>query len=168
MLRPVEAVQSTEATARLRLRSPRQINRSGAQVRDGLTLPTLRAMGGPPAGSVLTRSSGPTLSDGGRRSRSVFDLPTSGQAFLERLRGQSRNASPLLGAFSGTRETGNGSGILTSGRSLAALQAQNASLQPRFQRLDSTSRFLLAQANANRSNQGFGTNLLSSSISLIG
>ena len=168
MLRPVEAVQSNEATARLRLRSPRQINRGSAQVRDGLTLPMLRATGGPPASSVLTRSSGPTLPDGGRRRSSVFDLPTGGQAFLERLRGQSRNASPLLGAFSVTRETSNGSGILTRSRSLAALQAQNATLRPRFQRLDSTSRFLLAQANTSRSNQGFATNLLSSSISLLG
>ena len=167
MLRPVEAVQSNEATARLRLRSPRQINRSSAQVRDGLTLTTLRATGGPPAGA-LTRSSGPMLPDGGRRRGSVFDLPTSGQGFLERLRGQARNASPLLGAFSGTRETRDGSGILTSGRSLAALQAQSAMLQSRFRRLDSTSRFLLAQANSSRPNQGFATNLLSSSSSLLG
>ena len=168
MLGPIEAAQNVDAIARLRLRSPLQINRAQAPVRDGLTLPTLRATGGPPA-SVSSRSSGPTLTDGGRRRSSVFDLPTSGQGFLERLKGQAKSASPLLGAFSasaGSRTSG--SGAPTRGSSLTVLQNQNASLQPKFQRLDNSSRFLPAQSNENRFNEGFELISLSSDINLLG
>ena len=169
MLGPVEATQSADATSRLRLRSPLQINRTRSPVRDGLTLPILRATGGPPAASVSSRSSGPTLSDGGRRRSSLFDLPTSGQGFLERLKGQTRSASPLLGAFSATAGgSASGLGPPTHGNSLSVLQNRNAGLQPKFQRLDNSSRFLLAQSNASRFNEGFELIPLSSGISLLG
>ena len=174
MLGPTPATQKTEVTTALRLRSPRQVNRRQTHVRDGFTLPTLRATGGPPGTSVFMRNGGPSLSDGGHRPSSIFDLPASGQVFLERLRGQSCNANPLLRAFSD--RTGRSSELLSNSAvavsSTAALQAQNASLRPQFRRIDGTSRFLLALGNGNRSDQGFGfrfsLGVSNSSISLIG
>jgi hypothetical protein len=75
----------------------------------------------------------------------------------------------LLGAFSASAggRTG-GLGPPTSGRSLTVLQNQNASLQPKFQRLDNSSRFLLAQSSSNRFNEGFELISLSSDINLLG
>lgn len=169
MLGPTPATQKTEVATALRLRSPRQVNRLQAHVRDGFTLPTLRATGGPPGTSVLIRSSSPSLSDGGRRQSSIFDLPASGRVFLERLRGHSRNADPLLRAFSD--RTGRSFELFSNSAaasSTASLQAQNASLRPQFRRIDGTSRFLLAQGNGNRSDQRFSLGVSNSSISLIG
>ena len=170
MVGPTPTTQTTEATAALRLRSPRQVNRLQAHLRDGFTLPTLRVTCGPPGASVFTRSSGPSLSDCGRWQSSVFDLPASGKVFLERLRGQLRNADPLLRAFS--VRTGRSSGLPSSSAAAApttaALQAQSALLRPQFRRLDGTSRFLLALGNQNRSDQGFGLGVLNSTVSLVG
>ena len=170
----VEATQRTQAVSplNLRLRSPRQVSRTSSRVSGGLTINTLRATSGPPAGALST-SSGPLRSDGSRRSTSLFDLPRSGQGFLARLRGSTRSANPLLGGFSFGQQDGVGTSALSSkrvrgGLSLSALQSQQASLRPKFQRLDNSSRLLIARTSASRSNQGFGISLLNRSFNLLG
>jgi hypothetical protein len=60
-------------------------------VQNGQSLSALRDT----SSGVQQFSSGITQPDGGRRSTSLFDLPSSGQGLVTRLRAQVRSASPL-------------------------------------------------------------------------
>ena len=160
----------------LRLKSRRQVNRLGAHpLKGNLSLSSLRATAGPPAG-VRSRSSGVTQVDGGRRSTSLFDLPRSGQGFLSRLTAQVRPPNPLIAGLSRLNRPASSSlSVLstrdrnpTLGRSIASASSLISQQRVKSLFLDGHSRFLLAQSNANRTNRGFGVNLNFPTFSILG
>lgn len=106
--------------------------------------------------SVRQFSSGVERADGGRRSTSLFDLPSSGQGLVARLRAQVRPSSPLNGLRGETES----SGILARSRSgsgsLSAANAQRAGLRSAFHNADNGSRLLLSASTPSRSPGGFG------------
>lgn len=112
-------------------------------------------------------SSGVERADGGRRSTSLFDLPSSGQGLVSRLRAQVRPSSPLnglrgdgaaAGSIFGAPSAGLGSATgLGSGRSsLSAANAQRAGLRSASNNADSGSRLLLSASTPSRTSGGFG------------
>ena len=151
------------------------------RVQDGQSLSALRSTSSAPNG-VQQRSSGLVRPDGGQpsRSASLFDLPSSGQGLVDRLRAQVRPSSPLnaLGSASSstrsavTRSVGNqllAGDDPVGGLSSTRANAQRASLQSSFTRIDNSSRFLLSSTNSARSSGGFGLAAISSSVvNLIG
>ncbi|MDA0334570.1 MAG: hypothetical protein O2782_05340 [bacterium] len=135
------------------------------RVQDGQSLSALRDT----SSGIQQFSSGITQADGGRRSTSLFDLPSSGQGLVTRLRAQVRPSSPLNALRSSdTSDTSPSSG-LSSLSSLTAANAQRAGLQSNLRSNDRSSRSLLSAANPNRTAGGFGLSTLNrSAFDLIG
>ena len=124
--------------------------------------------------------------DGGKRSTSLFDLQSSGEGLVNRLRGQVRpysplNASPInlgtdriSGRLGALNSGGPGSGGLDSSSnsglgSLSGANAQRASLSASLHKNDNSSRLLLSSANPNRTPGGFGqSDINRSAFDLIG
>ena len=161
----------------MRLRNSRQSGRFGVnRVKDGHTINTLRATGGPPSSTSLFSSAGTGSVAGigdresGRRSTSLFDLPRSGSSVLSKLQGQARSSNPLLSGLTGDSFAGAGSTSLTdrqrTSRSLAVAQSQAATLRQQSTSIDSRSRFMQAQTSLLRSTGGFGATL-SSTFNLL-
>lgn len=153
--------------------SARRATRVGVnRVKDGLTLSALRATSGGPVGAEQT-SAILVRPDGGRRNASLFDLPSSGEGLVSRLRAQVRPSSPLLGLATQGRDPvealspgGDGAGSLWALDSANAIQA---SLRSSFLRIDSQSRQLLSAASANRTSGGFGlASITNAAIDLFG
>ncbi|MFC1525758.1 hypothetical protein ACFL6X_02985 [Candidatus Latescibacterota bacterium] len=167
------AVPADTATDQLRVRSQQVHRRVGEnRVKDGYTLGTLRATGGPPAGlasrSVLAVRSD-TEARSGRRSTSLFDLPKSGQSVLSRLSGQVRSVSPLTAGLSSDE---GGSALQAGGAEgrggLSTSADAQAALRARYRGIDTSSRFLQAQSTRSRTSQGFGIQLPERGISILG
>ena len=165
------------ALSALRTRSRLQVIRQGSnRVKGNLTLSPLRATS-TPAFSVISRSSGPTASDGGRRSTSLFDLPRSGQSLLGKLGVQTRPSNPLTAGLSGNRSSDSKrQGLLNFTRASSSkalglrLDSARALLSQQRNKstfIDNRSRFLLASSNPRRPN-AFGIKLLNSTLSLLG
>ncbi|MBT4101179.1 MAG: hypothetical protein HOE86_26210 [Gemmatimonadetes bacterium] len=81
------------------------VNRAAARsaanrVKDGQSLGALKATSGPPGGAKTTSSLLATP-DQDRSRTSLFDLPSSGGALIDRMRGQVRPSSPLNGLLGG-------------------------------------------------------------------
>jgi len=81
------------------------INRAAARsaanrVKDGQSLGALKATSGPPVGATTTSSLFATP-DQDRSRTSLFNLPSSGGALIDRMRGQVRPSSPLNGLLGG-------------------------------------------------------------------
>ena len=135
------------------------------RVQDGQSLSALRDT----SSGIQQFSSGITRPDGGRRSTSLFDLPSSGQGLVTRLRAQVRPSSPLNALrSSGTSDASPSSG-LSSLSSLTAANAQRSGLQSSFLSNDRFSRSLLSAANPHRTAGGFGLHTLNrSAFDLIG
>ena len=152
------------------LQARRQGRRGVNRVKDGLTLGTLKSTSGPPGGTV-SRSSGTSLAGSavrsGRRSSSLYDLSSSGEGVLARMRGQTRSTSPLSGLSAGNQSSGGAVSDL-SGRRLSATNSLRAQLRSGFQRIDGRSRFLAAQANPQRAGSGFGVQILGHGFSQLG
>ena len=119
--------------------------------------------------------------DGGKRSTSLFDLQSSGEGLVNRLRGQVRPYSPLNASpiNLGTDRISGGLGALNSGGlnsssnsglgSLSGANAQRASLSASLHKNDNSSRLLLSSANPNRTPGGFGqSDINRSAFDLIG
>lgn len=140
------------------------------RVKDGLTLGTLKSTSGPPAGAI-SRSSGiartASSARSGRRSSSLYDLSSSGEGVLSRMRGQTRSASPLTGLSAGNESSAGGIGDL-SRRRLSATNSLQAQMRTSFRRLDGRGRFLAAQANPQRAGTGFGVQILGHGFSQLG
>ena len=82
------------------------VNRAAARsaanrVKDGQSLGALKATSGPPGGATTTSSLLATP-DQDRSRTSLFDLPSSGGALIDRMRGQVRPSSPLNGLLGGS------------------------------------------------------------------
>ena len=176
MLQPTQPVENSLPLS-VRLRNSRQSGRFGVnRVKDGHTINTLRATGGPPTSTSLFSSAGTaslaTVNDDGRgrRSTSLFDQPRSGSSVLSKLQGQAKSSNPLLSGLTGDSFAGAGSSSLTnkqrSSRSLVAAQSQAATLRQQSTSIDSRSRFMQAQTSLLRSTGGFGATL-SSTFNLL-
>lgn len=176
MLQPTQPADNSLPLS-VRLRNSRQSGRFGVnRVKDGHTINTLRATGGPPSSTSLfsfaSAGSVAGISDheGGRRSASLFDLPRSGSSVLSKLQGQASSSNPLLSGLTGDSFAGAGSISLTnrqrSSRSLAVAQSQAAALRQWSTSIDSRSRFMQAQTSLLRSTGGFGATL-SSTFNLL-
>jgi hypothetical protein len=140
-----------------------------SQVQNGQSL---SALSGTSTG-VQQFSSGLLQSDGGRSSTSLFDLPTSGQGLVNRLRAQVRPSSPLNALRSrdsiGTSPLTGVLGGLSTPTSLTGLNSQRASLRSTFLSNDNDSRRLLSISSPNRTSDGFGLSAVTSSaLDLIG
>ncbi|MEE2659450.1 MAG: hypothetical protein VX733_13165 [Candidatus Latescibacterota bacterium] len=108
----------------------------------------------------MSRNSGNTKSDGGRRNTSLFDLPSNGAAAIARLRGQVRASSPLTSLFGAAEGFSGG---------VQGAQSRLANLRSSFNRIDNRSRLLIGQSNPNRNPDGFGLQPIQSpSFSLFG
>lgn len=131
------------------------------RVQDGNPLSALQATAGAPAG-VQKRSSGLVQPDGGRRSTSLFDQPSSGQGLVARMRGQVRPSSPLNALGGGDNSNSSASITQSVGRSvlgtddgplgglasLSRANSQRAGLNSTFARIDNSSRLLLSTGRA--------------------
>jgi hypothetical protein len=177
MLQPAQSADNSPPLA-VRLRSTRQIGRFGVnRVKDGHTIGTLRATGGPP-GSAGLLSSGrlsngigsltdSTNQDRGHRSTSLFDLPHRGSGVLSKLQGQVKSSNPLLSGLSGDSPTpGTRQALFTGGttgasHSLSVARSRVANLRRQSTSIDGRSRFVQAQTSLLRSTGGFGTTLSS-------
>ncbi|HJP32568.1 MAG TPA: hypothetical protein QGF95_18650 [Candidatus Latescibacteria bacterium] len=132
-------------------------------VQNGQSLSALRDT----SSGVQQFSSGIVQSDGGRRSTSLFDLPSSGQGLVTRLRGQVRPSSPLTAL--GSSGASSSSSGLRSLSSLSGANAQRAGLRSAFQSNDEGSRLLLSAASPSRTAGGFGLSTLNrSAFDLLG
>ena len=113
------------------------INRAAARsaanrVKDGQSLGALKATSGPPVGATTTSSLFATP-DQDRSRTSLFNLPSSGGAPIDRMRGQVRPASPLNGllgggdspALAGALNQGSSGGLLGGSDSPALAGALN-------------------------------------------
>jgi len=119
----------------------------------------------------LSRSSGLIRAESsrrsGRRSTSLYDLSSSGDGVLSRMRAQTRSTSPLNGVFSGN-ESRTGVGSDLSLRRLSATHSLQAQMRRGFQRIDGRGRFLSAQSNPQRVGSGFGIQILGHGFSALG
>ena len=113
------------------------INRAAARsaanrVKDGQSLGALKATSGPPVGATTTSSLFATP-DQDRSRTSLFNLPSSGGALIDRMRGQVRPSSPLNGllgggdspALAGALNQGSSGGLLGGSDSPALAGALN-------------------------------------------
>lgn len=152
---PAESIQTVELpVGRLRARSPRQAGNLGVnRVKDGLTIGSLRATGGPPGGAELDQTQATTARTPSRTAV-LSDLPTSGQEFARQAQGQVRSASPLLAGLSAA-----GTSDAQAPPSLALLQAQQLGIRQHLSTIDTRSRLLQAQGNPHRAAGGFALRL---------
>lgn len=172
---PQRAIETARRTVINRAAKRSQGNR----VQDGQTLATLQATGGAPAGQKSTSSLLATRDEEKSRT-SLFDLPSSGGAVIDRMRAQVRPSSPLNGLLGG--EDGPGalssfigidksdplSGLGRTPMSLSAAQSLAAGLRSSFTRIGNSSRSLMQMNNPLRSSGGFGLQLPTSSFSVLG
>ena len=134
------------------------------RVQNGQSLSALRDT----SSGVQQFSSGITQPDGGRRSTSLFDLPSSGQGLVTRLRAQVRPSSPLNALRSSAGDATPPSSGLQS-LSLTSVNSQRSALNSSFRSHDNSSRSLLSASNPNRTAGGFGLTALNrSAFDLIG
>jgi hypothetical protein len=135
------------------------------RVQNGQSLSALRDT----STGVQQFSSGLLQSDGGRRSTSLFDLPSSGQGLVLRLRGQVRPSSPLNALRARGAGGTQSSGGLSSLSALNRANAQLAGLRTAFTANDNGSRLLLSASSSSRPAGGFGLAATSrSAFDLIG
>lgn len=149
------------------------------RVKDGQSLGALKGTSGPPGGAMSTSSLLATT-DNDRSRTSLFDLPSSGGALIDRMRGQVRPSSPLNNLLGGDSGPGLLSGLVGvdksdplsalggTSRSLSAAQSLTSGLRSSFTRIDNSSRSLLQINNPLRSSGGFGLQLPTSSFNLLG
>jgi hypothetical protein len=138
---------------------------TASQVQNGQSLSALRGT----STGVQQFSSGLLQSDGGRSSTSLFDLPSSGQGLIDRMRVQVRPSSPLISLRSRDSTEASPLGGLRMPSSLTGLNTQRASLRRAFQSNDDNSRRLLSISSPNRTSDGFGLSAITgSTFDLIG
>lgn len=144
----------------------RSAARTAGQLQNGQSLSALRGT----STGVQQFSSGLLQSDGGRSSTSLFDLPSSGQGLINRMRTQVRPSSPLNALRSrDSTQASSLTGGLRMPSSLTGLNTQRASLRRAFQSNDNDSRRLLSISSPNRTSDGFGLSALTdSTFDLIG
>jgi hypothetical protein len=144
----------------------RSAARTAGQLQNGQSLSALRGT----STGVQQFSSGLLQSDGGRSSTSLFDLPSSGQGLINRMRTQVRPSSPLNALRSrDSTQASSLTGGLRMPSSLTGLNTQRASLRRAFQGNDNDSRRLLGISSPNRTSDGFGLSALTdSTFDLIG
>ena len=137
------------ADERLRAHSPKRAGRRNVGcVKDGQTIGSLRATGGPPGGALpiaaaLARPVAPV--DGGNVS--LLDLPAAGRSLVESLQAPVRDVSPLL------------FGLAHPGRDSASppppmqvLQKRITWLRRCLDQIDNRGRFLRASRNRQQEN----------------
>ncbi|HJN27472.1 MAG TPA: hypothetical protein QF604_06110 [Candidatus Latescibacteria bacterium] len=194
---PDRAIETARRTVINRAAARSQANR----VKDGQSLSALKATGGPPAGALSTSSLTAT-SDNDRSRTSLFDLPSSGGAVIDRMRGQVRPSSPLNGLLGGSSDGLSSSSALNRGStggllgdddgpgllsgfvgvdnsnplgglsrgpmSLSSAQELTSGLRSNLSRISNSSRSLLQVSNPLRTSGGFGLQLPTSSLNLLG
>jgi hypothetical protein len=159
------------------------INRAAARsaanrVKDGQSFGALKAASGSSLG-VTTTSSLVATPDQDRSRTSLFNLPSSGGALIDRMRGQVRPSSPLngllggsdgpglLSGFVGVDESNPLSGLGFSPLSRTAVQSVTSVLRSSFDCIGNRSRSLLQTNNPLRTDGGFGLQLPTSSLNLL-
>lgn len=134
----------------LKARHQRRVPSQGVGVKDGLGISPLRATSGPPSISQAVP----------QRTGSLIKPPQAGGGVLSKLQGAVRCASPLTaGVRIGHRFQAKTAGVL---------QARQSSLIGSFRKIDRGSRLLQASASPFRLQGGFGAQLGTSSLNLLG
>ncbi|MBT3343519.1 MAG: hypothetical protein HN712_29040 [Gemmatimonadetes bacterium] len=180
---PDRAIETARRTV-INRAAARSQNRAAAQglanrVKDGQSLGALKATSGPPAGKISTSSLLATT-EKDRSRTSLFDLPSSGGALIDRMRGQVKSSSPLNSLLGGEDGPGLLSGLVgidksnplgalgKSPMSLSAAQSLTNGLRSSSTRISNSSRSLMQVSNPLRSNGGFALQLPASSLNLLG
>jgi hypothetical protein len=134
----------------LKARHQRRVASIGVGVKDGLGISPLRATSGPPSISQAAP----------RRTGSLVKPPQVGGGVLSKLQGVVRSTSPLTaGVRIGHRFQAETAGVLP---------ARPSSLISSFRKIDHGSRLLQANASPFRLQGGFGAQLGTSSLNLLG
>jgi hypothetical protein len=134
----------------LKARHQRRVPSQGVGVKDGLGISPLRATSGPPSISQTAP----------RRTGSLVKPPQAGGGVLSKLQGAVRSTSPLTpGVRIAHRFQAKTAGLLQAGQS---------SLTSSFRKIDRDSRLLQASASPFRLQGGFGAQLGTSSLNLLG
>lgn len=160
MLAPPGTIEPTSGMAALgtRARGSRRARVLGeGELKDGLSLGSLRATSGPPGVLSAATSSGESAT-------SILTQPlASGQGLLSQLQAQVQEVSPLTARLAGSRSPAG-----QQPRSLGVLQAEWVKAQQDFRRLDQGIRQLQATRNPFRERSGFAFRLLASALDLVG
>jgi hypothetical protein len=132
-------ISEEAGSERLRAHSPkRAATRNVGRVKDGLSIGSLRATGGPPA-SALSGTSPVVAAPTGNVS--LLDLPASGRSLVASLQAPARDVRPLLFGLSNPVQEG-GSVV-----EMKVLQQRINTMRFRFGQIDNRSRFLQASRN---------------------
>ncbi len=184
--KPVDTDHAMETARRtvINRAAARSQNRAAAQglanrVKDGQSLGALKATSGAPSGKISSSSLLATT-DKDRSRTSLFDLPSSGGAIIDRMRGQVRSSSLLNSLLGGEDGPGLLSGLVgidnsnplgalgKSPMSLTAAQSLTSGLRSSSTRISNRSRSLMQVNNPLRSSGGFALQLPASSLNLLG
>lgn len=134
----------------LKARHQRRASLQGVRVKDGLGISPLRATSGPPSIAQSTP----------KRAASLIKPPQAGGGFLSQLQGSVRNISPLTAGVRNTHRF--------QTKPAGVLQARQASLLGSFRKIDNGSRLLQASTSSFRLQGGFGAQLGTSTLNLLG
>ena len=146
----VSAATSGVFSAPLKARYPRRPIAQDSGVSSGLSISPLRASGGPPS----------IFQSAPKRTPSLVAPPKAGGGMLFQLQGSSRNSSPLMVGVRASHRTQ----AVPMGR----LQSSQSDLLSSLRKIDRSSRLIQANASPFRQQGGFGAQLGTSSLSLLG
>ena len=133
----------------LKARHQRRASSLGISNSEGLGFSPLRATGGPPS---ITQAVP-------RRTAGLVQPPRAGGGVLSQLQGPVRNFSPLTPGLASSR-------FATA--KPAGVQARQSSLVSSFRQIDRCSRLLQATTSSFRMQGGFGVQLGTSTLNLLG
>ena len=134
----------------LKARHQRRASSQGIRTSEGLGISPLRATGGPPGISQAVP----------RRTASLGQPPRAGGGVLSQFGGSVRNSSPLTPGLASSR--------FATAKPAGVLQARQSSLLSSFRQIDRGSRLLQATTSSFRLQGGFGAQLGTSTLNLLG
>ena len=135
----------------LKARHQRRASSQGIRVKNGLSISPLRATSGPPSISQAAP----------RRTASLVKPPQAGGGVLSQLQGAVRNSSPLTAGVRSNHR-------FEASKPAGVLQARQSSLLGSFRKIDRGSRLLQATVSPFRLQGGFGAQLGTSTLNLLG
>ena len=146
----VSAATSGVFSAPLKSRYQRRPIAQDSVANSGLSISPLRATGGPPS----------IFQSAPKRTPSLVAPPKAGGGVLFQLQGSSRNSSPLMVGVRASHRT--------QAVPLGRLQSNQSGLLSSLRKIDRSSRLIQANASPFRQQGGFGAQLGTSSLSLLG